>query len=113
MEYECPDPWPNERFCPKGLRVNAAFCFLGHIVLNVTILGELDWLVFYNPPGYAGWHFASPWASNDFHQFKEYLVLMFNDPQYGEAWIHNYFAGHGELARTDVNTRSVRARFGV
>ena len=113
MEYECPNPFPDIRNCPKGLKVEAAFCILGYIHLFIRTAYHGTYMVFFYHPGYAGWNFATPADLKSFWGHKDWLVQMIESPEFGPNWVHQYFKDHALARAAYPHSSGINGTYGV
>ena len=113
MEFECPDPFPDLRGCPPGLKVDAAFCFLGFICLHVQTAYHGPYLVFYYHGTYQCWNFASPCTLEGFQEFRDGLKRLAADPQYGPEYIKQYFLDHAFRRAESPHSAGINGTYGV
>lgn len=94
MEFECPNPFPRIRYCPEGITIDAAICYMGYIQLHCLTEIVPPMQVFYMHPGDPGWHFVSPCSLESFLTIPQQLDAWREDPALGVDYIHSYFKGH-------------------
>ena len=108
MEFECPDPFPNIRYCPPGLKIMGAWCLLGYICLSVWNKDRHFGDVFYYHSYFPGWNFRGFGGDSTAHFWWLRDDLLDQIQREGPESVISYFDRHAQRRLAENNIPGVR-----